>query len=277
MTKRTGRDWRRLGLRILNSAFFARVLLVSGVVAGLYLVLGLARLTGVIDPVLWELLDDPLSEGSRNTIVLSISVILLGVGIGFLMGWGRVSRHPVLSWPAAAFVDFFRGIPPLVLILFAFFWLPFVLDTGYGSGLAFAVLAVALHSGAYQAEIFRAGFQSVPRGQIEAAEALGLTNGQAMQHVILPQTFRMTLPALGNEFANVIKDTSLLAAIGALDLVYWGRNAAGSPAAFAHFEWIFAIWLIIALLYFIITYVITQAVAAVEQRFRVPGLGSVAF
>jgi polar amino acid transport system permease protein len=255
-----------------------RVLLVVGVVAGLYLVLGVARLTRLIDPVLWTLLQNPLSIGIQNTILFSVSVIALGTGIGFLAGWARVSGHPLLSWPAAAFVDVFRGLPPLVLILFAYFWLPFVLETDtYSSGLTFAVIALALHSGAYQAEIFRAGFQSVPRGQIEAAEAMGLSPGQSLQFVILPQTFRVTLPALGNEFANVIKDTSLLAAIGAADLVYWGRNSAGSELALPHIEWVFAIWIIIALLYFIITYVITQAVAAVEEHFRVPGLGSVAF
>lgn len=276
--RRAGRAWEFAAL-MLRDSLVRRIILVAAILAGLYVALNLARIFGLIDPVLWGLLEEPLSDGASNTVIFSVSVIVLGNGIGFLAGWARVSPHPILSWPAGAYVDLFRGIPPLVLIFFAFFWLPFVLESRdtFTAGLTFAVIALALHSGAYQAEIFRAGFNSVPRGQIDASAALGLTNLQTMRHVILPQTFRVTLPALGNEFANIIKDTSLLAAIGAGDLVYWGRNQAGSPAAIAHIEWVFAIWIIIALLYFMITYVITQAVAAIEQRYRVPGLGSVAF
>jgi len=268
--------WARVW-RVLDHPVTARVLIVVYVVAGIYLALGLGRLVGLIDPDLWILLSRLLSEGAGNTFLFSVTIIPIGTGIGFLLGWGRVSRHPLVSWPAAVYVDIVRGLPPLLLILFAYFWLPFILQMrgAFNAGLVFAVLALGIHSGAYQTEIFRAGFNSVARGQVEAAEAIGLTKRQAMRHVILPQTFRVTLPALGNEFANVIKDSSLLAAVGAADLVFWARNV--QQFAFQELGWVFVIWIIIALLYFVITYVITQVVSILEQAYRVPGLGSVSF
>ncbi len=264
--------------RVLNHPLTTRILIVAYVVIGIYLALGIAKGVGIIDPFLWSKLSLLLSQGAGTTFLLSVTIIPIGLAIGFLFGWARVSGHPIAAWPAAVYVDLFRGLPPFLLILFAFFWLPFILQIRgtFNAGLAFAVLALALHSGAYQVEIFRAGFQSVPRGQVEAAEALGLTRRQAMRHVILPQTFRVVLPALGNEYANVIKDTALLAAVTATDLVYWGRNIQ-QDVLFVSLTWVFVVWIVIALIYFVITYIITQAVSIVEQAYRVPGLGSVAF
>ena len=257
----------------LSRAVFA----VSTVVV-LFIILGAARLLEVIDPNLWNLLERRLIDGAKNTIIFSLTIIPLGLLMGFLVGWARFSRHPILSWPATVYVDFVRGVPPLIMVMFAFFWLPTLF---YGAtfeiGLVFAVLALAVHTSAYQAEIFRAGFQSVARGQIEAGEAVGLSGGQVMATVVLPQTFRVTLPALGNEFALVIKDSSLLSAIGAMDLVYWGRNIEQFALTGGGIGWVMIIWVVIALIYFVITYLVTQTVVAVEHSFRVPGLGSVAF
>jgi len=242
----------------------------------LFIILGIARQTGAIDPLLWSFLEAPLLSGARNTVMFSLIIIPLGLLIGFSVGWARFSRHPIISWPATVYVDFVRGVPPLVMILFSYFWLPLVIGN-LESGLPFAVMALAIHTSAYQAEIFRAGFQSVPRGQIEAGQAVGLSKGQVMASVILPQTFRVTLPALGNEFALVIKDSSLLAIVGAMDLVYWGRQIEQFTLNYGVIEWVMAIWIIVALIYFVITYLVTQTVGAIEGSFRVPGLGSVAF
>ncbi len=264
--------------KAVESPLADRVLFVTGVVAGLYLALGIARALRVIPPELWILLEAPLSEGAVTTIAITASVIPVGAIVGFFVGWARVTRHPILTWTSTAYVNVVRGIPPLVMIFFAFFWLPFVLlprRETFQAGLTLAVLALAAHTSAYQAEIFRAGFQSIPRGQIEAAESLGLRRWQIMRLVVLPQAFRVTLPALGNEFANVVKDTTLLAAIGATDLAFWGRN--NVQYAFGQLEWVFTMWIVIAIFYFIITYIITQTVAAVEHHYRVPGLGSVSF
>jgi len=251
------------------------VFAVSTVVV-LFLVLGVTRLTGAIDPALWSILERPLVDGAMNTIIISLTIIPLGLLIGFLVGWARFSRHPLLSWPATVYVDFVRGVPPLIMVIFAYFWVPSLFSGGLAdAGLAFAVLALAIHTSAYQAEIFRAGFQSVARGQIEAGQAIGLSGEQVMASVILPQTFRVTLPALGNEFALIIKDSSLLALVGATDLAFWGRNTAQTMTA--HIEWVMITWIVIALVYFVITYFVTQTVAAIEHSYRVPGLGSVAF
>jgi polar amino acid transport system permease protein len=245
----------------------------------LFGILGVARVTGSIDPRLWNLLELPLVEGTKNTMIFAITIIPLGLLMGFAVGWARFSRHPYLSWPATVYVDFVRGVPPLIMVMFAFFWLPTLFKgETFQLGLAFAVFALAVHTSAYQAEIFRAGFQSISRGQIEAGQAMGLTYLQIMRSIILPQTFRVTLPALGNEFALIIKDSSLLAAVGAAELVYWGRNSAQFALTnYGIIEWVMITWVIIALLYFVITYLVTQTVAAVEHSFRVPGLGSVAF
>lgn len=266
--------------RVVTHPLFPRVILLSGIIAGVFLVLGLGRGLGFIDPELWEILQLPLQQGATNTMLFSITIIPFGAVIGFAIGWARFSRHPLLAWPAAVYVDIIRGIPQLVLILFAFFWLPFILRLGgtFQSGLWFAVFALVIHTSAYQAEIFRAGFQSIPRGQIEAGEALGLSRLQVMRLIVLPQTFRVTLPALGNEFSLIIKDTSLLAVIGAAELTFWGRAASQYAArAFGQIEWVLVTWVIIALIYFVITYIITQAVGAMEEAYRVPGLGSVAY
>ncbi|TLZ51227.1 MAG: amino acid ABC transporter permease [Methanobacteriota archaeon] len=276
----TRRDWRTFGKALVRAPLLRRIVLVAGVLGGLFLALTLSRVWGLIDTRLWNLLSPILASGATNTFLFSAAIIPVGAVIGFLVGWARVSRHPIVSWPATVFVDLVRGIPQLVLILFAFFWLPYVFEIqgSLDAGLDFAVLALAIHTGAYQAEIFRAGFQSVPRGQIEAAEALGLSKGRVMTSVVLPQTFRVTLPALGNEFALIVKDSSLLAAIGAQELVYWGRNSAQfALTVYAQIGWVATTWLIIAMLYFAITYLITQVVGSLEHHYRVPGLGSVAF
>jgi His/Glu/Gln/Arg/opine family amino acid ABC transporter permease subunit len=263
---------------ILAHPRLSRATFAVSVVVVLLTILAVARVTKALDPNLWQLLERPLVDGARNTIIFSLTIIPLGLGIGFSVGWARFSRHPIISWPATVYVDFIRGVPPLVLILFAFFWIPSLFaGASFESGLWFAVFALAMHTGAYQAEIFRAGFQSVARGQIEAGEAVGLSKGQVMSNVILPQTFRVTLPALGNEFALVIKDSSLLSIVGANDLAYWGKQSELGLLRLGSIEWVMLGWLIIALVYFVVTYMVTQAVGAVEQSYRVPGLGSVAF
>ena len=104
------------------SAFRAIFVLLT--VADLFIILNIARASGAIDPRLWRLLELPLVEGSKNTIIFSVIIIPMGLLLGFAIGWARFSRHPYLSWPAMLYVDFVRGIPPLIMIMFAFFWLP---------------------------------------------------------------------------------------------------------------------------------------------------------
>src|SRR5256712_4777626 len=219
----------------------------------------------------WQIYGRFYVTGLFGTFFYVALTLPLSVILGFLMGWARVSRIRVFSWPASLYVNVFRGLPPLILVIFASLFgtnlVPQpILDwffAGFRRGdiaVGLAAIAIGMHSSAYQAEIFRAGVQSVPKGQVEAAQALGLRPWQGMWHVILPQTFRLSLPPLGNEFAVLIKDTSILAAIAGIELVAKSRDLLGIlPANGLPIVWIFAVWSVVALSYFVITYIVTRA------------------
>jgi len=224
-----------------------------------------------------------LKIGATNTLGLIAIVIPIGFSSGFAFGWGRTSHRWLTRSISTVYVEFFRSMPPLVLIAFAFListavllGIPGLADRigdPNSFALSVSVLALAFHSGAYQAEIVRAGIQSVPTGQREAAEAIGLTKGKILFYVVLPQMFRISLPALSNEFASVIKDTSLLSAVGILDLAYMAQNLASRLIiSRGNIDNIFLIYVEIALIYFVMTFVVSRILQEVERAFRVPGL-----
>ncbi len=224
-----------------------------------------------------------LKIGATNTLGLIAIVIPIGFSSGFAFGWGRTSHRWLTRSISTVYVEFFRSMPPLVLIAFAFListavllGIPGLADRigdPNSFALSVSVLALAFHSGAYQAEIVRAGIQSVPTGQRDAAEAIGLTKGKILFYVVLPQMFRISLPALSNEFASVIKDTSLLSAVGILDLAYMAQNLASRLIiSRGNIDNIFLIYVEIALIYFVMTFVVSRILQEVERAFRVPGL-----
>ena len=219
-----------------------------------------------------------LSRGFTATLALVSVVIPVGFLMGFSFGWGRTARSGLIRWISTTYVEFFRSMPPVVLIVFSYL-ITLVLLVGNDRvdptviAPGVAIIALAAHSGAYQAEIVRAGVLSVPAGQREAAEALGMSQWGVMLNVTLPQMFRVSLPALGNEFASVIKDTSILATVSILDLTFQGVNlvsrlfqAGGNP------DLLFVVWVEIAFLYFVLTFAVSRTLLAIERRFRVPGL-----
>ncbi len=219
-----------------------------------------------------------LSRGLTATLGLVVIVIPLGFLLGFAFGWGRTSHNGVLRWFSTSYVEFFRSMPPIVLIVFTYL-ITLALLAGNERfdatelAPAVSIVALAAHSGAYQAEIVRAGILSVPESQREAAEAIGMTREQIMYNVTLPQMFRVSLPALGNEFASVIKDTSLLATVSILELTFIGVNLVstliqrgGNP------DLVFVVWIEIAALYFVLTFAVSRILHTVERRYRVPGL-----
>ena len=218
-----------------------------------------------------------LLVGLRGTAVFTVVAIPLGFSVGLLMGWARVSRSWYLRAMGSAYVEFFRGIAPIALIVFSSILASilvqrvFYVEEPSAYAIAAGLVALSLHSSAYQAEIIRAGVLSVPTGQVEAAEALGLTPGRIMFRVTLPQAFRVSLPALGNEFASVIKDTSLLSVISAIELSYAGSVRVPS-ALQIDFNLVFVIWTMVALLYLVLTFFVTRTIRAVENAFKVPGL-----
>ena len=241
----------------------------------------------LFDPYLWAIYGPIFLAGLNGTVRYILLVIPISVVLGFFLGWARISRHRTLVWPVTMFIDFFRGMPPLILVIFAFLFgddlIPQVIKDRFLAGIPLrivsvtaAALAIAFHSAAYQAEIFRAGFQSVPRGQLEAAQALGMRSWQAMRFVVLPQTFRLSLPPLGNELAVVIKDTSLLAAVAGGEIVSRSQNFAGTLSIFGYpVEWLFAIWTAVAIAYFVATFSVTRILLVLERRFHTPGLEAV--
>lgn len=224
----------------------------------------------------------PVVQGMTVTLELVVLVIPIGFTMGFLMGWARTTQSSFLRGLGAVYVDFFRSMPPLALIAFAYLTtlLPLseiVRDPGLQQLIPrlIGTIALGLHSGAYQAEIFRAGILSVPTGQHEAADAIGLTRWQSMFRVVFPQAVRVSLPPLGNEFSSVIKDTSLLNAIGFYDLSGIALTIGFDTAKIFHYPIYLTgiiIWVEVAIIYFIITFAVNRIVRGVENHYKVPGL-----
>ena len=161
---------------------------------------------------------DTLLQAAGIAILLALLAEVLGVILGLFLALLKISRSRILRFPATAYIDVFRGTPLLVQITIIYFSTPNIGVTW--NSLFFAGLAaLSLNSAAYVAEIFRAGIQSIDRGQMEAARASGLTYTQAMRYVIVPQAFRRVIPPLTNEFVMLVKDTSLVSVIGLVELL----------------------------------------------------------
>jgi polar amino acid transport system permease protein len=155
--------------------------------------------------------------GIPNTIILALVAVFIGIVLGLFTAMLLISHSRVLSWPARAYVDVFRGLPVVLTIYLIGQGLPIAGVRLFGSNsYAYAALALGLIEGAYMAEIFRSGIQSVGKGQLEAARSLGLTYLQAMGLVVVPQGVRRVLPALTGQFIHVIKGSSLVYLLGLL-------------------------------------------------------------
>lgn len=221
---------------------------------------------------------NPLLGGFFVTLEVVAVIIPLGLGLGFLIGWARTTRFVILRGFGSVYVDFFRSMPPIALIFFASLIGAIELKGSnigpyevHNITLWLGVFALGFHTAAYQAEIVRAGILSVPTGQTEAADAVGVSRLRSMFLVVLPQAFRISLPALGNEFSSVIKDTSLLSVIGWLELS--GIAFVQTSLAFkAYLYGSLVIWIEAAFLYFVVTYLINRIVRGIEDLYKVPGL-----
>lgn len=169
----------------------------------------------------WRSFDD-LLWGLGLSLVLAVVAIGIGCALGLVLAFGRVSRRPALRLPAGAYVTLFRNLPLLVIVLFSFFALP-QLGLRLSKQSSF-VLALALYSAAYLAEVFRGGLLGVPKGLREAGLAIGLTEAQIRRRIVLPVMLRAVLPALGSTFIGLFKDTSLAAAIAVPELTFEARK-----------------------------------------------------
>ncbi len=217
--------------------------------------------------VIWQNLSVIL-EGLGLTIQYSIVAIVLMVIIGLVAALMRLSRHLILRFMASAYVEVFRSTPLLVQLFFIVLGLPAILPVNEWFGqLAYPIMAAALtlslNEGAYVTEIIRAGILGVDRGQKEAASSIGMTGVQTMRYIVLPQAFKRMIPPLVNQAAQTIKDTSLLAPVGIIELVYKGEIVIA--ATFASFT----IWGFVAVLYFILIFSVSKCASYLERRLQV--------
>lgn len=196
---------------------------------------------------------------------ITIEITGMSVGIGFLIGMivslVRMSSITPLKWLAKLYVDIIRGTPLLVQIFIIYFALPRVIGQPINPYVA-AVAACSINSGAYVSEIFSAGLQSVDKGQMEAGRSLGLSWAQTMRFIIMPQAIKNIIPALGNEFIAMLKDSSLVSVIGFEELTRRGQLIIAKT--YGSFE----IWSAVAFIYLIMTFTISQLVGYLERRYK---------
>lgn len=201
------------------------------------------------------------------TLELSVIATIFGIIIGTIGGLSRISSNPALKWLTIGYVELIRGSPLMVQILIWYFVLGTLINdilTTYGFGRLsafwYGVASLSCFAGAYVTEIVRAGIQSIHRGQTEAARSLGMTYGQSMLHIILPQAMRRILPPLAGQFISLIKDSSLLGIIAIRELTKAAREAV--TASLQPFE----IYLAAGVLYLVLTFTLSMYVQRLEKR-----------
>ena len=193
------------------------------------------------------------------TVVVCIASIALACTLAVIGALGRLARNPLINGLASLYVSFVRGTPPLVQIYFIYFALPAlgIILPAIPAG----IIALGFNYGAYLTEIFRAGIQAVPRGQREAAGALGMSESLVMRRVVLPQATRIVTPAIGNEFIAMIKDSALVSTIGVRELL-WNAENAGRPSGNT-----LEAFILVALIYWILTIIFSFFQERLERRF----------
>ena len=212
-----------------------------------------------LDPAIWGF----LFEGQRETIYISLVSVALSFVVGLLFALGRLSRKRWIRWPSIFYIEGVRALPVLLLIVYfgikgsALFRPIFGPDFELPRFWA-GVLGLSMYTSAVLAEIIRAGIVSLPRGQTEAARALGLSHAQTMRSVILPQALRLMVPAMMAQLTTVIKDSSLVGTIGVFELLKQGRTI------YTQFFNINEVLLIVATIYFVICFALSQASRRLE-------------
>ncbi|MEJ2264531.1 MAG: amino acid ABC transporter permease [Anaerolineales bacterium] len=260
------------------------LILIAGVLLIIYLILTSAN---YLDTFLY------LKDGVIVTARITIFSYLIAVVLGLLAGIGRTSKNVMLYTISTLYVEIIRGIPMIVLILYVAFavvplgvdlinllgkWAQSLAPSGFLAGMATglvnfsirevsfelrAILALGLGYGAYEAEVFRAGIQSISRGQIEASLSLGLSYFQTLRFIILPQAVRRVLPPLGNDFVSLLKDSSLATVLAVNELTQLGRKRRSSTFR------VFETFNVLVFLYLAMTLVLSAGVGYIERRFKV--------
>ncbi|MCF6462083.1 amino acid ABC transporter permease [Clostridium sp. Cult1] len=197
--------------------------------------------------------------GIKTTLLISFLSLAIGTTLGSLLSLFKLSKIKILRIISTVYIEVFRGTPMMVQIALVYFGSYVIIGVNMDGFLA-ALIAVSLNSAAYVAEIIRSGIQSIDRGQREASRSLGLTNGQTMRYIILPQAIKNILPALGNEFVTLIKETAVASTIGVADLMYASKIV--QSTSYQPFNPL----IIVATIYFVITFTLSQLIGVFERR-----------
>ena len=212
---------------------------------------------------IWEIFTtkfDVFMLGVGTTMELALFTVLLGSLLGLLVAVFRKTPIAPLRWLMNAYVAFIRGTPLLVQVLMVVYGLP---QLGLKlPRMTLCIIALVINSGAYMAELIRAGLQSVEKGQEEAADSLGMNGYLKMRYIILPQAIKVTLPAMGNEFIAIIKESSVLYSVGVYELTYQANKLAS--VNYRYLETL----IVAALIYFVLTYTMSKILALIERRMR---------
>lgn len=214
----------------------------------------------------WEF-SDFLLKGLVVTLQMMAGALIIGVLLGMFIAMARISKNKFIKSLAGVYLTIIRGTPMLLQILFIFVGIPQITNLLFGKPLSFdpvtaGIIGIGFNSAAYVAEIIRSGIQSIDKGQMEAARSLGLTHSEAMRYIILPQAFRNIIPPLGNEAIVLLKDTSLVSAIG-------GRELMNSAKIMGAKFYLYAEFLVgAAIVYLFCTFIITNIVSYAERRLK---------
>ena len=200
--------------------------------------------------------------GIPTTFECTVFAIIGAVIIGILTGLGSSSKNRLINQLCGVYVELIRGIPLLVQLMFLYYALGSLIHI---DGIVAAIVALSICFGAYMGEIIRAGIQSIPKGQTEAATALGLSKSQTFIHVILPQTIKVVLPAIGNEFISMLKDSSLVSILALSDILKRGREYISRT--FLSLQTM----LVVALIYLILTLILSRLVGLMEEKLHKNG------
>lgn len=214
-------------------------------------------------------------DGLGVTVFVTIISFIFILLLGLLGGLGRLSKNKIIYGISSLYVEIIRGIPLLVQLIWWYFAFPVVIQqigktfsiaplaTYQANPIFIAIVGLVFCYGAYMSEIYRAGIQSIPKGQFEAARSLGMTYFQTMRYVIIPQAVRVILPPVGNEFIALLKDSSLVSVVAVADLTRRGREFMST-----HFNPI-EVWTLVALLYLVMTLFSARIVSWIEKRSKV--------
>lgn len=199
-----------------------------------------------------------LLEGFINTLIVSIIALISSLIIGTLMGMLQLTENKLIRGLANIYVEFFRNIPLLIIVMFFYVVIPMYWAniSGFWAG----TIGLTIYTSSFIADNVRAGIQTVPKGQMEAGLSQGMKQVQVMRHVILPQALRIVLPPLGNQFINLVKNSSILAMVAGLDLMYYGDFVA--METFNTFD----TYILVGLIYLVITLPLTYFTRKLETK-----------